>query len=98
MLMLQPYRASLKGEQMSNDTGVISSNDGLLVHLNGPSKKSGLARGRPRPATALLRSQAVERAMATMQQRLDEPLSLDALAEVAVLSRYHFSRVFHHVT
>jgi AraC-like DNA-binding protein len=33
-----------------------------------------------------------------MRQRLDEPLPLDAMAEVAALSRYHFARVFQLVT
>ena len=83
---------------MSNDPGIISARDGLLVHLTAPSKEPRLPRGRPRPATALLRAQAIERVIAAMQQHLDEPLSLDELAEVAVLSRYHFSRVFHNVT
>ncbi|HEU5110093.1 MAG TPA: helix-turn-helix domain-containing protein [Micromonosporaceae bacterium] len=52
----------------------------------------------PRPATAALRSQAVERVVATMRDRLDEPLSLESMAGVAALSLYHFARVFQRVT
>lgn len=51
-----------------------------------------------RPATRALRSQAVERVVAVMRERLDEPLHLEAMAEVATLSLYHFARVFHTVT
>jgi len=83
---------------MSNDPAFISPSDGLLVRLGEPSKKSELAYINPRPATASPRLQDVERVIVTMQQHLDEPLSLDALAKVALLSRFHFSRVFHHVT
>jgi AraC family transcriptional regulator len=53
---------------------------------------------RPRPATAALRSQAVERVVATMRDQLDQPMPLEAMANVAALSLYHFSRVFHNVT
>lgn len=53
---------------------------------------------RPRPATAALRSQAVERVVATMRNQLDQPLPLEAMANVAALSLYHFSRVFHNET
>jgi AraC family transcriptional regulator len=52
----------------------------------------------PRPETVTLRSQAVERVVAAMRDRLDEPLPLEAMADVAALSLYHFARVFHHMT
>jgi AraC family transcriptional regulator len=52
------------------------------------------------PSTAITaaRLHAVERAIVAMRQRLDEPLSLDTMASVAIFSRYHFSRVFHELT
>ena len=51
-----------------------------------------------RPATAALRSQAVERAVAAMREQLDQPLPLKAMAGVAALSMHHFARVFRNVT
>lgn len=51
-----------------------------------------------RPATVTLHAEAVQRAITVMRERLDEPLSLDTMAAVAILSRYHFSRVFHQLT
>ncbi len=36
----------------------------------------------------------LERAIATMWDRYDEPLSLAELADSAILSRFYFSRVF----
>ena len=41
---------------------------------------------------------AIERAVSTMWQRYDEPLSLDAMAHSAFLSRFYFSRSFRSVT
>ena len=46
--------------------------------------------------TAHLR--AVEQAIVSMSERLDEDLSLEDLARVAIMSPYHFNRVFHEVT
>ena len=83
---------------MPDDPYIIAPDDEFRAGLNGPAKKSEFAYSQRRPATVRLQSEAVERAIATMQERLGEPLSLDTLAEVATLSRFHFSRVFHHVT
>jgi AraC family transcriptional regulator len=41
---------------------------------------------------------AVERAIVTMWERYGEPLTLTDLASSAILSRFHFSRVFRHAT
>lgn len=41
---------------------------------------------------------AVEQAIATMWSRYSEPLSLDALADSAILSKFYFTRVFRSVT
>jgi AraC-like DNA-binding protein len=57
------------------------------------SRKKGL-----RPATATLWVEAVERAVARMRCELDQPLQLEAMADAAALSVWHFARVFHHVT
>jgi AraC family transcriptional regulator len=41
---------------------------------------------------------AVERAIATMWNRYEEPLSLDEIANTAILSKFYFSRVFRNLT
>jgi AraC family transcriptional regulator len=41
---------------------------------------------------------AVERAITTMWDRYSEPLSLDEIADTAILSKFYFSRVFRSVT
>jgi len=51
-----------------------------------------------REATFETRWQAVERAIAEMREHLDEPLSLGRLARAALLSPYHFHRVFRGIT
>jgi AraC family transcriptional regulator len=42
--------------------------------------------------------QAVERAVEVMLERMADPLALDAMAQAALLSPYHFNRVFRIVT
>ena len=51
-----------------------------------------------RPGTVAIHREAVRRAITVMHERLDQPLSLDTMAAVAFLSRYHFSRVFRQLT
>lgn len=41
---------------------------------------------------------AVERAIRAMWERYPEALTMDELAEVAILSRFYFSRIFRHAT
>jgi AraC-like DNA-binding protein len=41
---------------------------------------------------------AVERVIRAMHERLEEPLTLPDMAEIAVLSPYHFNRIFRHIT
>ncbi|GAA2753562.1 MULTISPECIES: helix-turn-helix transcriptional regulator [Kitasatospora] len=41
---------------------------------------------------------AVERAIETMWERYEEPLSLDDIADTAILSKFYFSRVFRTLT
>ena len=41
---------------------------------------------------------AIERAIATMWDRYDQPLSLSEVADTAILSRFYFSRVFRSIT
>ncbi|MBS1911419.1 MAG: helix-turn-helix transcriptional regulator [Bacteroidetes bacterium] len=48
--------------------------------------------------TAEWRQAAVERVIRVMRERLDNPLTLDEMAEIAHLSRFHFNRVFGGVT
>lgn len=45
--------------------------------------------------SAALHTEAIERVILTMRERLQDPLSIEDLADVAYLSPYHFSRVFH---
>ena len=51
-----------------------------------------------RDYTLASRRQAVERVIRAMRERLDEPLTLHDMAQVAYLSPYHFNRVFHQFT
>jgi AraC-like DNA-binding protein len=51
-----------------------------------------------RPQTAARRGCAVERVIAYMRANLDKPQSLHGLAEVAIMSPFHFNRVFRGVT
>lgn len=51
-----------------------------------------------RPDTAEAHRKAVQRAIQAMRERMEEELSLDDLAEVGIMSPYHFSRVFRRVT
>jgi AraC family transcriptional regulator len=44
-----------------------------------------------------LHQTAVERVIQTMHERLRDPLSLDDMADIACLSPYYFSRVFHQI-
>jgi AraC-like DNA-binding protein len=54
--------------------------------------------GGSRPATVLARRIAVERVVAAMRERPEATFSLRAMADVALLSPYHFNRVFRSVT
>jgi AraC family transcriptional regulator len=51
-----------------------------------------------RHSITLSRHQAVERVIQAMSDRLNEPLSLDDMAEIAQISPYHFNRIFHQIT
>src|SRR5438309_1587588 len=47
------------------------------------------------PGAEQAHSVAIERAILAMRERLQEPLSLQDMADIAHMSPYHFSRVFH---
>ncbi len=49
-------------------------------------------------STAASRFQAVERVILALRERLDEPISLQSMAAIALLSPYHFNRVFCQIT
>src|SRR5215207_9614428 len=51
-----------------------------------------------RATTVASRYQAVERVILAMRERLNKPLSLETMAEIALLSPYHFNRVFRLIT
>jgi AraC-like DNA-binding protein len=51
-----------------------------------------------RSGTLAIHAEAVQRAITAMHEHLEEPLSLESMAAAAILSRYHFSRVFHQFT
>lgn len=51
-----------------------------------------------RSTASALRHHAVEQVILAMRRRLNEPMSLRELAKVAMLSPYHFNRVFRLVT
>ncbi len=51
-----------------------------------------------RPDTVEANQASVERAILHMKQQIDEPLDLDGIARIAGVSKFHFVRVFNHVT
>lgn len=51
-----------------------------------------------RPHTADSHERAVERVICTFRERLDQNISLEEMAAVAYMSRYHFNRTFRQVT
>jgi AraC-like DNA-binding protein len=81
---------------MSIDVGRISPDIIKLASepwLNTDVSPEGLAE-----TTDALQRQAVERVILRMRDQLDTPLTLGEMAEIAHLSRFHFNRVFTHVT
>jgi AraC family transcriptional regulator len=50
------------------------------------------------PGVDVSHRMTVERVLAEMRERVDEALSLRAMAEIAHLSPYHFARTFRRVT
>jgi AraC family transcriptional regulator len=50
-----------------------------------------------RVSTQILHLEAVERVIQTMQERIQETLSLEDMADIACLSPYYFCRVFHQI-
>ncbi len=53
---------------------------------------------RYRPSTLTSYTLAVERVIDVMRDRLDAPLTLDEMAEIAYLSPFHFNRTFRSIT
>jgi AraC family transcriptional regulator len=51
-----------------------------------------------RTETVALRYESVERVIQMMSERLDRTFSLEDMAEIAMLSPYHFNRVFRQIT
>jgi AraC-like DNA-binding protein len=51
-----------------------------------------------RPDTLRYRQRAVERVILAMHERLSEPMSLRDMARIALMSPYHFNRVFGQIT
>jgi AraC family transcriptional regulator len=50
-----------------------------------------------RPSTVEFQNKAIARVIEAMREQLSEPLSLDDLAEIAVMSPYHFDRMFRQI-
>ena len=53
---------------------------------------------RPRPGTVEFHHRAVERVVDAMRNGLEETLSLEEMAEIAIMSPFHFNRVFRRLT
>ena len=51
-----------------------------------------------RPGTIESHSRAVERVIDAMNQRLEDTFTLDQMAAIAIMSRFHFNRTFRRVT
>ncbi len=54
--------------------------------------------GSRKEETELLRNTAVKQAIALMQDRYQDPLTLDMIASAVQFSPYHFNRIFHSIT
>lgn len=50
------------------------------------------------PATAAWHSEAVNRVIHAMRAHLGEPFTLNKMAEIAIVSRFHFNRIFRQFT
>ena len=78
--------------------------DGYVADMEGTMLASSVAMGVAPPAgecrapTLASRRRAVERAIRMMRERYPDPLSLDDMARAAYFSRYHFNRMFRHLT
>jgi AraC-like DNA-binding protein len=85
----------------------------MLVDVRQPVTQTHSARGRirstseqelayveekGRAGTLTARRVAIERVITVMRERLHEPLSLCDMADIALLSPYHFNRVFRNIT
>lgn len=55
------------------------------------------ANGAPRPGAQAWHRQGIQRVIMKMRERLDDPPSLDAMAELASISPFHFDRVFRRI-
>jgi AraC-like DNA-binding protein len=51
-----------------------------------------------RETTLSVRQRGIERAVDAMRQRLGEPMALSQMARIALMSPFHFNRVFHAMT
>jgi AraC family transcriptional regulator len=51
-----------------------------------------------RPDTLDSHARAVQRVIATIRSRLDEDITLEEMAAIAYMSRYHFNRTFRRIT
>lgn len=71
---------------------MLSANRGGYRMLNPSYKKT------KRPGTLDSHERAVQRVISTLRERLDEDISLEEMASVAYMSRYHFNRTFRQVT
>jgi len=74
-------------------TGIAPDRAGQMLQPKHPWPNVGC-----RASTVIQRYQAVERVIVSIRERLSEPLTLQTLADIAMLSPYHFNRVFHQIT
>jgi AraC-like DNA-binding protein len=74
-------------------TGIAPDRAGQMMQPRHPWPNVGC-----RASTVIQRHQAVERVILSVRERLSEPLTLQTLADIAMLSPYHFNRVFHQIT
>lgn len=59
------------------------------------SRKQTFSGSGSRTDTFISHYRAVERVILAMRERVNKPLSIQAISEIAFLSPYHFNRVFH---
>jgi|SRR5215470_355335 len=70
----------------------------LSANTNCRKERNDMVNRGLRDSTITSHHESVERVIEAMRNRMDEPLSLGAMAKIAFVSRFHFNRTFRQVT
>lgn len=91
----------LQDTRLDYTNTTIQRGKGMMIPQSGSDSTPVPGFRLPEPeneTTQMLQRRSVEQVILQMRQRLDHPLSLNEMAEIAHLSRFHFNRVFSGVT